>query len=322
MYRKINLSSIPAGDRFAVWHDSLREMHAPIDIRTDDPAGFRGGAESLDLGTAQVGTVSCSAVTAHRTQRMISPADPAGYHLNVGLRGRFGLDQGGRSVTFSTGDLVVYKSWQPFWATSQIARGTAAVTAAYIPRELVRLPDEQADRLDTVALSAGDGIGALLAHFITRVARDAASYQDADTTWLSSALVDLFSAALAHRLDAVRALPAESRRHALQLQVRDHIERRLHDPALSPAGVAAANHLSLRSLQRLFEDKDISVAGWIRSRRLENCRRDLADPHRQNHPIRAIAARWGYPDPANFTRAFRTAYGLTPGEFRSRPPVS
>jgi AraC family transcriptional regulator, positive regulator of tynA and feaB len=33
--------------------------------------------------------------------------------------------------------------------------------------------------------------------------------------------------------------------------------------------------------------------------------------------VRAIAARWGYPDPANFTRSFRAAYGVTPSAYRA-----
>ncbi len=40
-------------------------------------------------------------------------------------------------------------------------------------------------------------------------------------------------------------------------------------PQLSPAAVAAAHHISLRSLHQLFHDEGLTVAGWIRQRRLE-----------------------------------------------------
>ena len=58
------------------------------------------------------------------------------------------------------------------------------------------------------------------------------------------------------------------------------------------------------------------MAGWTRQRRLERCRRDLADPALAARPVAAIAARWGFPSAAEFSRAFRAAHGMPPGEYR------
>jgi AraC-like DNA-binding protein len=33
-------------------------------------------------------------------------------------------------------------------------------------------------------------------------------------------------------------------------------------------------------------------------------------------PISAIAARWGFPDPAHFSRLFKATYGRSPRQFR------
>ncbi|MFB6784621.1 helix-turn-helix domain-containing protein, partial [Streptomyces sp. NPDC056352] len=88
-------------------------------------------------------------------------------------------------------------------------------------------------------------------------------------------------------------------------------------PGRSPGAIAAAHNISLRSLHRLFQDQDLTVAGWIRARRLERCRRDLADPLLHSRPVRAIAACWGFTDPTtHFSRAFRAAYGMPPGDYR------
>jgi AraC-like DNA-binding protein len=100
------------------------------------------------------------------------------------------------------------------------------------------------------------------------------------------------------------------------LRVQAFIEERLGDPALSPGMIAAANHISLRYLHKLFEPQSRTVAGFIRERRLERCRRDLADPGLAYVPVRAIALRWGFPDPARLNRLFKDEYGVTPGEYR------
>jgi AraC-like DNA-binding protein len=94
------------------------------------------------------------------------------------------------------------------------------------------------------------------------------------------------------------------------------IEQRLADPALSPATIAGAHHVSVRYLYKLFEGRHRGVAGWIRERRLERSRRDLLDPALAARPVSAIAARWGLVDPAHFSRLFRAAYGVPPLEYR------
>ena len=49
----------------------------------------------------------------------------------------------------------------------------------------------------------------------------------------------------------------------------------------------------------------------------EQTRQDLLDPALGDRPVSAVGARWGFPDAAAFSRAFRAAYGLPPGEYRA-----
>ena len=65
-----------------------------------------------------------------------------------------------------------------------------------------------------------------------------------------------------------------------------------------------------------FHDEGLTVAGWIRRRRLEQCRRDLTDPALDARPVAAIAARWGFSSAADFSRSFRAAHGVPPAEYR------
>ena len=80
--------------------------------------------------------------------------------------------------------------------------------------------------------------------------------------------------------------------------------------------IAAAHHISLRSLHQLFHDEGLTVAGWIRQRRLECCRRDLSDPALAARPVAAIAARWGFLEPGRLQpgvpRRARAAPGGVP----------
>ncbi|MEU4645497.1 helix-turn-helix domain-containing protein [Micromonospora sp. NPDC023814] len=94
------------------------------------------------------------------------------------------------------------------------------------------------------------------------------------------------------------------------------IEQHLGNTDLTPAVIAAAHHVSLRQLHRLFAPEQTSVGAWIRQRRLDRCRKDLADPAQSGLTVGAVGARWGLPDSAHFSRLFRAAFGVPPSDYR------
>ncbi|ADI03680.1 AraC family transcriptional regulator [Streptomyces bingchenggensis BCW-1] len=84
--------------------------------------------------------------------------------------------------------------------------------------------------------------------------------------------------------------------------------------ALGYPGVALTPDQAV--LHTLFRRQEETVAASIRRRRLERCHADLTDPRLRRRSISAIAARWGFVRPADFSRAFRAAYGVAPRELR------
>jgi AraC-like DNA-binding protein len=162
-----------------------------------------------------------------------------------------------------------------------------------------------------------EGLGALLAPFLTQVATHPEQYHAVDAPRLGTVALDLMTTLLGRHLAAEDAVPVDVRRRALVARVHAFIQRQLGDVNLSPRLVADAHHVSIRSLHRLFEAEDSTVAEYIRSQRLARCRRDLADPALRAQPIQAIAGRWGFTDKAHFSRAFRAAHGMTPQAYRA-----
>ncbi|WP_405652713.1 helix-turn-helix domain-containing protein [Streptomyces sp. RK9] len=122
---------------------------------------------------------------------------------------------------------------------------------------------------------------------------------------------------LAHELHTLHALPPESHQQALLARVQSFIHHHLGDPDLSPQTVADAHHISLRRLQQVLAAAGTAPAALIRRKRLQQCHRALTDPGQSGRTIRTIAARWGFASQAHFTRLFRAAYGVPPGEFRA-----
>lgn len=133
---------------------------------------------------------------------------------------------------------------------------------------------------------------------------------------LGTVVLDLLSSTVAEMLNQTTTVEPDVRRRALLTRVHAFIEARLGDPSLSPATIAAGHHISLRYLHKLFEAEGSTVAGWIRTRRLERCRTVLLDPDSARRPVAAIATAHGFTSASHFSRVFRDQYGLPPAEFR------
>ncbi len=94
------------------------------------------------------------------------------------------------------------------------------------------------------------------------------------------------------------------------------IEAVLSDPDLSLQTVAEISGGSPRYVQKLFSAAGTSVSKYIRTRRLERCRQDLASPIHADLSISDICFRWGFNGTAHFSRIFRKEYDESPSEYR------
>ncbi len=94
------------------------------------------------------------------------------------------------------------------------------------------------------------------------------------------------------------------------------IETLLPNPDLSLRKLADKNGVSPRYIQKLFAAAEDTFGHYLRVRRLERCRMDLASPMCARLSISEICFRWGFNESAHFSRAFRNQYGLSPREYR------
>ncbi|MEV4582952.1 helix-turn-helix domain-containing protein [Nonomuraea jabiensis] len=315
MYQTLSLSDLPARDRFPFWRETVASTVVPLDITSDHADKFEATMHLLNLGAVQVSAHTHSPIHVCRTAKMIRQSIPEHYQLTLVRRGTVTAAQAGRDTKVGPGDLVLHDTWRPLHGT-HAGHDRVGGIQVMVPRELIPLRLDRAGRLCATRLMGREGVGALLRQFLTQVTRNADIYRPADVTRLGGVCIDLLTALLAHHLETECTVPHESRQRTLLLRIHAHIERSLGDPQLSLDTIAAAHHISVRSLHRLFAAQGTTVSEWIRTRRLEQCRRELASADHRHLPIRAIAARWGYNHPGNFTRAFRTAYGLSPDEYR------
>lgn len=162
-----------------------------------------------------------------------------------------------------------------------------------------------------IHLTAENPLAALLGSYLTTLSEQVAAGKDT-----ASATVDVTLELLAAAFRANSSKDNHTPRKKLQNRVLQYIEARLGDADLTPAAIAEANGISTRYLYLLFNTQGLSVAGWVRQRRLARCRAALESQH-DIKTVSEIAHSWGFSDAAHFSRLFKSAYGASPISFRA-----
>ncbi|MFF9199466.1 helix-turn-helix domain-containing protein [Streptomyces sp. NPDC014779] len=294
-----------------------------------DAIDLRTGEGVVELGPVKVWTIR--AASAHSPERTTTAPRPLPPLHRLTLVPHDMPPSGGHAGPASSLDPRILltmtgsrlREADPYGADSAGRRAADRAVegvAVEFPQALLSLPAPRVRGLLGRGLTEREGTGALLTDFLLGLVRQAPSLRPADAPRLGAVVLDLVSVWLAQVVRAEAGRSEDACQYALAERIRAYIEEHLHDPELTPGTIADAHHISLSHLHRVFTEQSggETVAAWIRRRRLENARRDLADPLLRTTPIQSVATRWGMPRPSCFARAFRAAYGESPREHRHR----
>ncbi|MEU1628445.1 helix-turn-helix domain-containing protein [Streptomyces sp. NPDC020096] len=309
---------LPTADRFQWWREQCARDVVPTVASSPYADDFRATVTLAELGPLQLSVLDFPEVRAVRTPALVRRSDPEQYGLSMIAANDLWFAQRDRDCRLGTGDLLLHDTSQPFDSRALPGAGPGKMLMLQLPKAELPLRPQRLNRLLARRLPTGAGMNAILARYLTGVASavEQGEVGERETVRLGEVALDLVAAALAAIVDAEDRLAPETRRRALLARIEQFIELNLADPELTPAVIAAHHHISLGYLHRLFQPRELTLATWIRHRRLERCHVDLADLRLRHLPVRAVAARWGFRHPADFSRAFRTAYGMTPGDYR------
>lgn len=140
---------------------------------------------------------------------------------------------------------------------------------------------------------------------------------------MTSAVLDKEAAATAGRvaIDLLTSALGASSNMVLNTQairlmeIKAFIESQIADPGLTVEDIARANAVSTRYLHILFQGTGETCRQFLMRRRREAARQLLLSSGTLS--ITEIAHRYGFDSPSSFSRAYRTAYGVSPREARN-----
>ena len=306
-----SVSTLVARD-IATFRAAVSDSFVPLQVSSSGADRFRSVIRGAAVDEVHVTDLRATPHVVERTPELIARGDRPYFKLSLMLAGTGLLVQDGREAVIAPGDLAVYDTDRPY---SLVFDEDFRTMVVMFPKHLLSLPPDLVGQLTAVRISGQDGLGSVVAPYLSQLATNLDQLAGLTGARLAHSALDLVTTVFTRELglDEISADP----HRALMQRIRTHIDRHLASTELSPATIAAAHYISTRHLHGLFQEQGTTVSTWIRTRRLEQCRRDLLDPMLADRPVAAIAARWGFVDAAHFSRAFKAAYGVSPSDYRA-----
>lgn len=297
---------------FGEYRDAVTATFVPLEVSRVGHDPFWGRLRTIDVAPVHVSEVTASQHVVERTSTLVDGAQPAFYKASLQLSGTGLLVQDGREALLQPGDLTIYDTGRPY---SLVFESDMRMLVLMFPREQLGLPPSAIKDLTAHRFSSDDNLGAIIIPFLQNASQSLERLGGLTGPRVVRAAIDLITTMCANELD-LDVDPGDSHQLLMQ-QIRRYIDLNLGSPELGPGQIASVHFISTRLLHGLFQEKGTTVSTWIREQRLERCRRDLIDPLSVHLSVAAIAARWGFFEPAHFSRTFKAAYGVAPSELRA-----
>lgn len=311
MAKVVNTASVSERNRVSFWTESVSGAFVSLECR----AG--GGRDSIDgeisvqpLASLDLACVRASAQSVHRTPAGIAASPDSFYLVGIQTAGSCIVEQGGRSALLRNGGFALYDTTRPY--TLELTDDFEQLVLR-IPRPALERHLPEAARLTALANAPEPGASELLVNTVKSLAANIQFLTPEVALSVSQGVEHLIVAGLTRAAGSIPDRDRFSRRRLIQ----EHILENLQDETLSIAAIAEKIHLSPSSIHRAFAAEGQTVMGWVWQQRLERIRATLLSSNYQG-TLTDLSVRWGFSDPAHFSRAFRQQYGHAPSELLQR----
>lgn len=316
-FHRFSAADVPTNIRQPAWNEVLARLglvsrslpQASPDCSTRTVmAESATGSVFLNLSTSQQ-QLQCRSTGIHSASTVLVLAV---------LDGTIEVLEGTNTLNLGPGNIHVLDLEQNW----QIAVGAQArlmlirlVSSSFL-RRLLRTGSLEANRI-----RSQEGVGALYFSLIESLATQLPNLSGTELATLEVTLAELLVTSLSHQQD-----DGEEDTTSVQLahlrRICRNIDTRLDQPDLGIDQIAAQEGLSARYIQKLFRNSNTTFSEYLKSRRIQHCCIDLANPALARFSISELCFRWGFTDAANFSRTFSHHMGMSPKAYRASPPMN
>ena len=293
-------------DGFDQWIHQINQICGAFNAQTLG-AEFSGRIREYRSGALKLSIVDACQARLYRTPREVAAGEGGKYFAVFQLDGTAGMAQGDNRVSLSAGDITLIDASHPSDFTySESSRQLSLI----LPYPLV----EQTLRFNQVKcghrIAATSPIAVLSRHLILDATRQKnLSQQESEATL--EAVISLLRPAISHTEDCIDL------HERIFRKTLDYIDDHIRSEDLCPELLAREVGVSMRGLYRMFAKKGLVVARYIKNRRLDLCAESLRQSGTEQK-LSALGYSWGFSDSSYFSTAFKSRFGISPGEYRKQ----
>lgn len=309
-------AGIRPNEQFSYYREAICQAFMNLTPEPAAESGFPASVEHVRLGDAAINRVSFPEHVVRRSAADIAASDRSCFYLNLKLAGRCRIQQDGREISLSPGQVGIFDSDRQFALVHD--RGPQLRVASFwVPAEALR--ERLPASFDAAAARVSDDphVGHLIVETARTLSDDALCMTEDEGVRLFRSLIELVAISLSRQSRAHTA-EGESLTDATMLALKRAIQRQLREPGLAVADIANAVGISERYVHKLLARSGTGFTDYVIARRLDGAARDLGDPAMADRAIGAIAFDWGFSDLSHFTRRFKQRFGCRPRDWRAR----
>ncbi|WP_459615453.1 helix-turn-helix domain-containing protein [Bordetella sp. 2513F-2] len=307
--QRFDVAGLPASRQLLAWRDSVGHVIDVVPTKEQAGRPFHAGIDRYRIGNWLFSDCTSDAMTLERSIARISTDGQRGYAFHVFLEGEPHEIHGlGRRSQAGPATVLALDLDQPM----RMRRGRCRVLTLFVPRPVVDAALPHADALHGRVLQPATPLIRLLADHVRALGSELGSQSPEQAGRSLDTAAGLLVGAFGQQA-RLSGTPRAAVRAALFDRARRYVHAHLHDADLTPDKVIRALQLPRASIYRLFEHEG-GLGAYIRHRRLREAASELL--RYSGLPVADVGYGLGFASASDFSRAFRRAFGLSPGELR------
>ncbi|SFV33477.1 helix-turn-helix domain-containing protein [Hyphomicrobium facile] len=310
----IGPETVSKGNTFDVFQEVVADFPVRCTFEYSGSDPFQTQWISTQSGKGSAIRWSCAAHTTRRTENDIADSIPSGYGILFAVSGGAMLTHKREEILVSPGNAVLYNLDQPM-QVDMLKAAKRDFLLITLPHDILPEPFSSNDgSFSPRLLSHHTPLLQCVDHLACMIAEKNAD----EFRHVFRACERLITAELLARDHAgLEAAQRPSVANDLFERILSVIEMEIGNPELSPQWLADKFGISVRYIHKLFASRDLTCQGYITTERLSHAKQDLS-ASANTIRISALAYRWGFSDSSSFGRAFKSRFGLAPGQYRSK----
>lgn len=300
------------GDAVDKWQAVLSETHLPWSVNIPQSRQFKATVSRWWIDDLALVDCTCMPCGGVRSRRELAQTDEEFAVLLLTRAGHEIVKLGRAETAMQAGDALVWDGRRSAQFAAETTLVKRSLLIPYAALDEIGLKNKLSGGCSLNGAAASTQV---LSAYLDTLPTALPQIGPSSATALRNATLELLAGALRSDRNSSDSSTVQS---ALRAAMDRYIEAHLMDYSVTPAAVAKAHGVSVRTVNRVFNASGQTVGKMVQLRRLARARDELIN---STQSVTAIALRWGFCDNSHFTRRFKAHYGMTPTSYREKQPA-